>query len=477
MGWGCRMWGITRLSPLATCLAINSFVYASYGIACLAAAEEVWKGYQKYPDTPFGDLPRLLVRMLGSFSLCSSFLCCAAAAEQLSSLLQRRSTIAYSSAVFLSFVLIEGMEGLSSSTLEDKRVLIDGGVATMMVVLNCTFLMHDILRNIPDPDRPSGGTGTKKREPAADAKAGTQASRSTRVGINGEGDGGDAEPLLSNVVPSSFATFEPAVPAASNGDGLKHTTVKVDENAEAGGEDESAAKTKAGWGRLLLLARPERRIIAAGCLALVIRLPFSLSIPHFVSECIGCLIARDESGAIRNIILLMIAGTVDAILDFWNFFLFGFSQQRLIKRLRVNVFSALLSQEVAYFDSTTTGEITSRLQVDTNEMGNDLTWVFRWTIEAVVRILGVIGYMFFREYRLALVTIAVIPVCAVVNKLYGDWLEKNAERVQTALAESNDVANEVLASVRTVFSFHNQDHEIGRYDAKISKWYHLNVKQ
>ena len=32
------------------------------------------------------------------------------------------------------------------------------------------------------------------------------------------------------------------------------------------------------------------------------------------------------------------------------------------------------------------------------EMANDLTWVFRFTIEALVRIGGISGYMFYRRY-------------------------------------------------------------------------------
>ena len=34
------------------------------------------------------------------------------------------------------------------------------------------------------------------------------------------------------------------------------------------------------------------------------------------------------------------------------------------------------------------------------EMANDLTWVFRFTIEALVRIGGISGYMFYRRYSL-----------------------------------------------------------------------------
>ena len=97
------------------------------------------------------------------------------------------------------------------------------------------------------------------------------------------------------------------------------------------------------------LANTERVWIVSGCLALLIRLPFSLSIPHFVAETIGALIAQvappstekkvlssfrtrthgvcmqDYERAKWNIICLAVAGTFDAILDFWNYFLFMYA--------------------------------------------------------------------------------------------------------------------------------------------------------
>jgi hypothetical protein len=43
-------------------------------------------------------------------------------------------------------------------------------------------------------------------------------------------------------------------------------------------------------------------------------------------------------------VCLGVVGTVDALLDFWNFFLFGFAQQQLVRNLRVDVFRAIIRQ-------------------------------------------------------------------------------------------------------------------------------------
>jgi ABC-type multidrug transport system fused ATPase/permease subunit len=90
--------------------------------------------------------------------------------------------------------------------------------------------------------------------------------------------------------------------------------------------------------------------------------------------------------------------------DFWCAYLFMYCQQKIIRQLRVDLLAAILRQEVGFFDVRETGELNSRLTADTGEMANDLTWVFRFTIEALIRIGGIVGYMFLAEWRLALVT-------------------------------------------------------------------------
>jgi ABC-type multidrug transport system fused ATPase/permease subunit len=73
--------------------------------------------------------------------------------------------------------------------------------------------------------------------------------------------------------------------------------------------------------------------------------------------------------------------------------------------------------------------------------------------------------------------LSIIPVVAIVNKYYGNWLGKNAQKVQDALAEANSVAQETFSCVRTVVAFATEDWETQRYIGKIDVQYHLNIRQ
>ena len=232
-----------------------------------------------------------------------------------------------------------------------------------------------------------------------------------------------------------------------------------------------------GIRRIIKFAGPHTFYLYLGCLVLLIRLPFSLAIPHFVSTTIGALSRSEYDKAKLSIGLLLGLGTIDAVLDFWCVFLFGICNNRIVRGVRADTFAAILRQEVAFLDVNKSGDLASRLISDCGQMGGDLTWFFRFSIESVVRITGIVTYMLVRSPKLGLCAISAIPIVASVNKIYGDWLNKNAIEVQTALAEANSVAQEALSCVRTVIASTSENFEHAKYKEVIERHYNLNVRQ
>lgn len=94
---------------------------------------------------------------------------------------------------------------------------------------------------------------------------------------------------------------------------------REEDNEEENHADEPTSRIR-GTKRLLAIAAPQVVYLYIGCITLLIRLPFSLSIPHFVSTTLGALADKEFDRARREIIWLFILGTIDAFLDFWCIF-------------------------------------------------------------------------------------------------------------------------------------------------------------
>ena len=256
-----------------------------------------------------------------------------------------------------------------------------------------------------------------------------------------------------------------------------HHTSPVTEETSASSSLPPTTPKRSATRRLLQLASSQMSYLYLGCIVLLVRLPFSLAMPHFVSTTLAAVAASDFTAAHQEIQWLLVAGTVDAILDFWAFFLFGYANQRIVRKLRLDLFTRLLCQEVAFFDIHSSGELSSRLNSDCGEMAGDLTWFFRFSIESVVRITGITVYMIVRCPLLGTCAIAIIPAVALINKAYGDWLHRNSKNVQDALADANIVAQEALSNIRTVIAFVTESQECERYESRIERQYQLNIQQ
>lgn len=85
--------------------------------------------------------------------------------------------------------------------------------------------------------------------------------------------------------------------------------------------------------------------------------------------------------------------------------------------------------------------------------------------------------MMVRSPRLGACALSIIPIVAIVNKYYGNWLSRNARKVQDALAQANSVAQETFSCIRTVIAFASEENEYKKYEEKIDVQYRLNVKQ
>ena len=261
--------------------------------------------------------------------------------------------------------------------------------------------------------------------------------------------------------------------------------ISVNSNAGDRGSEQSSEQAilsdrtsrVTGTKRLIKLAGPHSSHLYMGCLVLLIRLPFSLSIPHFVSTTLGALAHAEYDRAKTNILLLFVLGTVDAALDFWCIYLFGLANLKIVREVRIDTFAAILRQDMAFFDHCKSGDLASRLSSDCGEMGNDLTWFFRFSIESIVRISGIVTYMLVRCPRLGLFALSAVPVVSFINKKYGDWLHKNAILVQTALAKSNSIAQETFSCIRDVVAFATEKYSLHLYHDQINQHYNLNLLQ
>jgi ABC transporter fused permease/ATP-binding protein len=227
--------------------------------------------------------------------------------------------------------------------------------------------------------------------------------------------------------------------------------------------------------RLLSLARPELRTLLIGSLFLALGSIMSLLYPQamrlIIDEALGP--AKDRNLIDKAALGMTLVLAIQSIAVAARFYLFTTAGERVVTRLRQNLFASLMSQEVAFFDERKTGELTNRLSSDTTVLQNTVSANISMALRNGAQALGGVVMLLYTSPRLTLVMLAVVPPVAVGAVAYGRRVRKLSKQVQDALAGSNEVAEESLSGVRTVRSFAAEKSEVARYRSAVEKAFEL----
>lgn len=145
----------------------------------------------------------------------------------------------------------------------------------------------------------------------------------------------------------------------------------------------------------------------------------------------------------------------------------------MVASLRVNLYSALIRQEIGFFDQRRTGELTNRLASDTTVLQNAVTVNLSMALRFALQVLGAIAILLWTSWKLTLIMLAVVPLVAAGAGIYGRKLRQVSKDVQDALAVSSEVAEETLSGVRTVRAFAREEAEVSRYRDAVDESFRL----
>ncbi|KAG8555770.1 hypothetical protein GDO81_017805 [Engystomops pustulosus] len=152
---------------------------------------------------------------------------------------------------------------------------------------------------------------------------------------------------------------------------------------------------------------------------------------------------------------------------------FMFSLSRLTRRLRIFLFKALVKQEIAFFESTKTGDILSRLSQDAPLVSRSIPGNVNIALRLLVTCIGHYVFMISISGRLTLLTCVTLPLISLVQSLYNKYHKDLVRKVQDSIALTSDIAKEIVESVRIVQSFAAEDEEVKRYDAALRRTHEL----
>jgi ABC transporter fused permease/ATP-binding protein len=226
--------------------------------------------------------------------------------------------------------------------------------------------------------------------------------------------------------------------------------------------------------RVRELARPEWLPLLLGTLALFVGTGTSLAAPALVGRLVDGVTEGTGRAALDQAALVLVAiFGVSGVATAFRSYLFTVAGERIVARLRRQLYAAVIRREIAFFDRRRTGELTNRLASDTTVLQNAVTVNMSMALRNGLQAMGAVSVLVWTSWRLTLVMLAVVPIVAIGAGIYGRSLRRVSKRVQDALAGASEVAEETFSGVRTVRVFASEEQEIERYGGAVDESFRL----
>ncbi len=251
------------------------------------------------------------------------------------------------------------------------------------------------------------------------------------------------------------------------------------DNNDSNRETPKKKLTKSGLKRLIRLfrfIRPQRWTFALGLFFLVLSSLTTLIFPALLGDLLDS--ASNKSMEQINRIGWILVGvfTVNAIFSFFRIYLFAIVTQKTLALLRQTTYNHLIRLPMVFYSMHRVGELNSRISADIALLQETFTTTIAQFIRQIITITGGIAILAYISPRLTLFMLAIVPVVAVVARIFGTFIRKMSKDAQTKVAESNNIVEETLQAITNVKAFANEAFESLRYKRKTDEVIDISLK-
>ncbi|XP_029414182.1 multidrug resistance protein 1A isoform X3 [Nannospalax galili] len=150
---------------------------------------------------------------------------------------------------------------------------------------------------------------------------------------------------------------------------------------------------------------------------------------------------------------------------------------RQIHKIRQKFFHAILNQEIGWFDVHDVGELNTRLTDDISKINDGIGEKIGMLFQYITTFFAGFIIGFTSGWKLTLVILAVSPLIGLSASMWAKVLNSFTNKELQAYAKAGAVAEEVLASIRTVIAFGGQKKELERYNKNLEEAKSVGIKK
>ena len=221
--------------------------------------------------------------------------------------------------------------------------------------------------------------------------------------------------------------------------------------------------------RLLRYVRPYWRIFALSLLGMMISAATEPLLPALLKPFLdGTFVNKDNMVMHWAPVFILVIFFVRGVASFVGSYAIFWVGNKLVMDLRAEMFNKLLTLPTRYYDDHATGSLISKLTYDVTNVTAAATSVVTITIRDTIIIIGLIGWLFYLDWKLTMITLVIAPLVAWIIRTINARLRESSRETQKSMGSITQVIEESITAHKVVKLFGGQRYEQERFNEEIN---------
>lgn len=165
------------------------------------------------------------------------------------------------------------------------------------------------------------------------------------------------------------------------------------------------------------------------------------------------IVPQDSDQLLVYISIMGVVLLLEVVFQFCFIYFANLLGQDVIRDIRVNLFEHMLQFKMKYFDKSAVGKLVTRAVSDIETIASIFSQGLFMIISDLLKMLVVLGFMFYQSWRLTLLVLVVLPFILYATRVFQKKMKLAFEEVRTEVANLNTFVQERITGMKIVQLF------------------------
>jgi ATP-binding cassette subfamily B protein/subfamily B ATP-binding cassette protein MsbA len=229
-------------------------------------------------------------------------------------------------------------------------------------------------------------------------------------------------------------------------------------------EEEKAANNLAVVRRLVQYLKPYW-LSVLGAFVMILVTAFSQAVgPLLIGRAIDEFItAGDRTGLMRIMLMLFGVYALSLVGMRYQIYWMNYAGQNVLADLRAKIMKHIQRLSLQYLEGSEAGDLMSRLVNDVDTINSFFSQGISQMIGATFSLIGIVIAMFSVDWRLALATLAIVPVMLLTTGRFSKMARQAFRRTRSTIGDVSADLQEELGGVKVAQAFNRTEENVSRF--------------